>query len=292
MNTPTDLETARGVGGDRVPGCSAVPPATGWTGGAPLAKIVCDSLSHSYLVGSRRRTEVHALADVTLTVAAGEFVCVIGPSGCGKSTLLNVMGGHIHPTAGSVLIDGEPVLGPTPDVGMVFQGFALFPWRTVQANVEFGPEARNVPRRERREIADRYIAMVGLTDFRHAYPRELSGGMRQRVAIARALANDPDVLLMDEPFGALDALTRDSLQEEIARIWQETRKTIVFVTHNIEEAIYLSDRVVVMATHPGRVQEIVPIELESGRTDKERRFSQRFLEYKAELWRLLEVGTP
>lgn len=202
-----------------------------------------------------------ALQDVSLEVSPNEFVSVVGRSGCGKTTLLNIIAGLVRPTDGEVRIDGRPVDGPGPDRGMVFQHAALFPWLTALENVEFGPRNRGVPPASRRALAMELIELVRLAGFEHKYPRELSGGMKQRVAIARALATDPEILLMDEPFGALDELTRAEMQEELLRIWEARRKTVVFVTHSIMEAIYLSDRIVVLSPHPGRVRREVAVDL-------------------------------
>jgi NitT/TauT family transport system ATP-binding protein len=198
--------------------------------------------------------EVVALAGIDLEVARGEMCCLLGPSGCGKSTLLNAIAGFSPPSAGQVLVDGEEVAGPGPQRGMVFQEYALFPWMTVAENVAFGLEVKRLPRAAVRAKVDELLALFGLEDFHDRFPRDLSGGMRQRVALARVLAIDPPILLMDEPFGALDALTRRNLQDELLRIWAQFRKTIVFVTHNIEEAIYLADRVLVMTYRPGTIK--------------------------------------
>jgi NitT/TauT family transport system ATP-binding protein len=202
-----------------------------------------------------------ALRDIELGVAEGEFVCLLGPSGCGKSTLLNAVAGFVRPSAGRVLVQGKPVVAPGPDRAMVFQEYALFPWMTVADNVAFGLEIRKLPKARIDEIVAGLLRKLSLWDFRDRFPKELSGGMRQRVAIARALALDAPTLLFDEPFGALDALTRRSLQEELLRIWAELRKTALFVTHSIEESIFLADRVVVMTYRPGTVKRIVPIGL-------------------------------
>jgi NitT/TauT family transport system ATP-binding protein len=200
-----------------------------------------------------------ALVDINLRIEEGEFVCLLGPSGCGKSTLLKIIAGLIPATSGRITINGQPVSGPGPERAVVFQDYALFPWMTVRDNVEFGLEARRLPVAERREVSSRLLKVVGLSDFAERFPHQLSGGMKQRVSIARALAVDPSLLLMDEPFGALDAQTRHLLQDELLRIWREYRKTVVFVTHSIEEAIYLSDRIVVMTARPGRVKQIVVV---------------------------------
>jgi NitT/TauT family transport system ATP-binding protein len=200
-----------------------------------------------------------ALVDINLRIEEGEFVCLLGPSGCGKSTLLKIIAGLIPATSGRITINGRPVSGPGPERAVVFQDYALFPWMTVRDNVEFGLEARRLPAAERREVSSRLLKVVGLSDFAERFPHQLSGGMKQRVSIARALAVDPSLLLMDEPFGALDAQTRHLLQDELLRVWREYRKTVVFVTHSIEEAIYLSDRIVVMTARPGRVKQIMVV---------------------------------
>ncbi len=196
---------------------------------------------------------ITALAEASLTVAKGEFICLIGPSGCGKSTLLRMVAGFETPSEGALLVWGKPVAGPGPDRGMVFQDYGLFPWLTVRQNIGFGPAARGLPRAAVAATVDRFVDMVGLTRFAHAYPHQLSGGMKQRVAIARVLANEAEMVLMDEPFGALDAMTRDNLQRELLQIWASTKLTVLFVTHAIEEAILLADRVVVMSPGPGRI---------------------------------------
>jgi ABC-type nitrate/sulfonate/bicarbonate transport system ATPase subunit len=204
-------------------------------------------------------SETPALVDINLRIEEGEFVCLLGPSGCGKSTLLKIIAGLIPATSGRIAINGKPLSGPGPERAVVFQDYALFPWMTVRDNVEFGLEARGLPVAERHEVSSRLLQVVGLSDFAERFPHQLSGGMKQRVSIARALAVDPSLLLMDEPFGALDAQTRQLLQDELLRIWRQYRKTVVFVTHSIEEAIYLSDRIVVMTARPGRVKQIVMI---------------------------------
>ncbi len=198
---------------------------------------------------------VHALEGISLTLAEGRFVCIVGPSGCGKTTLLQIVAGFVVPTAGQVTLDGRPIAGPGPDRGVVFQQPALFPWMTVARNAEFGPMVRGVAPAVRRETVERYLRLVGLWEFRNRYPYQLSGGMQQRLAIVRALVNDPRVLLMDEPFGALDALTREKMQEELHGVWQRTRMTVVFITHSVEEAVYLGTDVVVMSPRPGRILE-------------------------------------
>jgi NitT/TauT family transport system ATP-binding protein len=218
------------------------------------------------MVFETRNGEVRALDDVTVEVADADFVCIVGASGCGKSTLLNIMAGLIRPTAGTVEVGERPVEGPGVERGMVFQSYTLFPWLRVRENVEFGPSLKGVSKAERRRTADRLLEEMGLVEFARAYPRELSGGMKQRVAIARALANDPEVLLMDEPFGALDALTRAGAQRFLTEIWEQHRRTIAFVTHDIDEAIYLGDTVYVMSRRPGRIREIVQVDISRPRS--------------------------
>ena len=208
-----------------------------------------------------RRGSTIALDGLDLTARAGEFVSIVGPSGCGKSTLLYILGGFVEATAGQATVDGSPICGPDPTRGIVFQEFVLFPWKTVLGNVTYGLAAQGVPRRERAARAQPYIDMVKLGGFERHYPKELSGGMKQRVALARSLIMDPDVLLMDEPFGAVDAQTRLGLQTELLQIWERTRKTVVFVTHSVEEALYLSDRVYVLSPRPARVREVLDVSL-------------------------------
>jgi NitT/TauT family transport system ATP-binding protein len=229
------------------------------------------------------RTPVIALERFDLAVDDGEFVCLLGPSGCGKSTVLNIVAGFVRPTEGRVSLDGVDVRGPGRDRGVVFQEHALFPWFRVGQNVEFGLKMAGVPREERARIADRYLDLVGLQPFRHAFPKELSGGMKQRVAIARALAADPKILLMDEPFAALDAQTRRLMQDELTKIWAATGKTILFVTHGIEESLLLADRVVVMSPRPGRIRAVRPVSLPRPRNE----VAPRFVALKAEVQDLL-----
>ena len=205
--------------------------------------------------------EVVALRDINLEIPRGQFVCLLGPSGCGKSTLLNAVAGFALPSGGTITADGQPVTGPGPARGMVFQEYALFPWMTVAENIAFGLEIKGQSRAVIAATVDRLLAMLSLGEFRHRYPKDLSGGMRQRVAIARVLALDSPIMLMDEPFGALDALTRRNLQDELLRIWSELKKTILFVTHSIEEAIYLADRIVVMTYRPGTVKRDLLVDL-------------------------------
>jgi NitT/TauT family transport system ATP-binding protein len=217
-------------------------------------KILIEGVAKAY-------NDQPALSPVDLALEENSFTCLLGPSGCGKSTLLNIIAGFVPPTTGRVLVDGIAVVAASADRGVVFQEYALFPWRTALTNVEFGPLMRRRRSSERRAIARRYLELVGLKEHEAKYPKALSGGMRQRVAIARALANGPSVLLMDEPFGALDAQTREVLQEELLRIWEQERKTVVFVTHSISEAIYLADHIVVMATQPGAIKALIDVTL-------------------------------
>ncbi len=228
---------------------------------------------------ARRGGEIIAVDNLSLDVAEREFITIVGPSGCGKSTLLRVVAGLVRPARGDVLLDGRHITGPGADRGMVFQSYTLFPWLTVQGNVEFGPRLKHMPAAERARLAREYIELVGLQGFERSYPKELSGGMMQRVAIARALANDPEVLLMDEPFGALDAQTRSIMQELLVTIWQRTPKTILFVTHDIDEALFLGDRVYIMTARPGRIKQVLDVHLPRPRTG-ELTTDPRFIEHK------------
>src|SRR5262245_18071750 len=223
-------------------------------------RITCRDLSKRFL-DIARGEEVVALEGITLEIDAEEFVVVLGPSGCGKTTLLNSLAGFEAPSSGDVRLEGEPIRDPGPDRDVVFQEYALFPWLTVRQNVEYGPRERRMPRARRAERVQAQIAAVGLTGFEDRYPHELSGGMRQRVALARVLVNEPKILLMDEPFAALDAQTRTLMQAELLAVWGRAQRTVVFITHNIEEAIYLGDRVVVMTARPGRIKETVVVGL-------------------------------
>jgi NitT/TauT family transport system ATP-binding protein len=232
-----------------------------------------------------------ALEQINLDVASGEFVVIVGPSGCGKSSLLDLLGGLTEPSTGRILIDGHPIVGPALDRGLVFQQYALFPWRTAIKNVEFGLEAQGVGRRERAERAAYFLAMVGLAGFGDRYPHELSGGMKQRVAIARSLAYDPGVLLMDEPFAALDAQTRETLQGELLRIWEASGKTIIFITHALDEAIYLGQRVAVMTSRPGRIKQVVDIPFLDRAHEEDLRATPEFARLRHEIWTLLRDET-
>lgn len=231
---------------------------------------------------------VSALQNINLEVKQGEFMVIVGPSGCGKSTLLDLLAGLTTPNSGQILMDGKPIKGPNLERGIVFQQYALFPWKTALANVEFGLETKGVPRKERREIARKYIYLVGLAGFENRYPHELSGGMKQRIAIARSLAYDPEVLLMDEPFAALDAQTRETLQTELLRIWEATKKTIIFITHGIEEAVYLGQRVAVMTSRPGRIKQIIDVPFQSRTTEEDLRSNPEFVRIRHQIWDLLK----
>jgi NitT/TauT family transport system ATP-binding protein len=229
---------------------------------------------------------IEAVRGASFSAGASEFLCIVGPSGCGKTTLLNMIAGFLAPSAGEILIGGNPVSGHGVDRGIVFQDFAqLFPWRTALENVAFGLEMKDVPRAERERIALEQLRLVRLEKFAGAYPHHLSGGMQQRVAIARALAYNPGVLLMDEPFAALDAMTREEMQRLLAEVWRETRKTVIYVTHNVAEAVYLADRVVVMSPHPGRVKTVVSIRLPRPRDALSVEFLQQQKELLAHLTR-------
>jgi ABC-type nitrate/sulfonate/bicarbonate transport system ATPase subunit len=248
--------------------------------------ITCRHLSKSYH-DIRAGERVIALDDICLDIQRGEFVTVIGPSGCGKTTLLNTVAGFEQPSAGELLMDGRPIDGPGADRGVVFQEYALFPWLTLRQNVAYGPRERGVPRETAREIVDRTLRLVGLVGVDERYPHELSGGMRQRAALARVLANDPSILLMDEPFAAVDAQTRAALQRELARLWAETKKTVLFVTHSVEEAVLLADRVVAMTPRPGRIHADVTIALERPRDPT----SPAFNDYRRTIEQLLPDAT-
>ncbi|UTT67395.1 ABC transporter ATP-binding protein [Janibacter sp. CX7] len=234
-----------------------------------------------------RASVLRALGDISLTVPAGEFLTLVGPSGSGKTTLLDLLGGLSTPTSGQVLVDGEAVTGPGLDRGIVFQQYALFPWRTALANVAFGLEQLPLSRRERTERARHYLALVGLEGFEERLPHELSGGMKQRVAIARSLAYEPGILLMDEPFAALDAQTREQLQDELLRIWRTTGTTAVFITHGIEEAVYLGQRVAVLSSRPGRLKAVVDVDLGDREGATDLRSDPDFVAYRHQVWSLL-----
>jgi NitT/TauT family transport system ATP-binding protein len=252
--------------------------------------ISIEGLSKSF--ERQRRTSHLALADISLDVAVGEFVSILGPSGCGKSTLLYIVGGFVQPTAGTVAVNGEPVTGPGPDRGPVFQEFALFPWKTVLGNVMYGLIEQGEPRAKAEAKARALIALVHLEGYENFYPKELSGGMKQRVAIARTLAYGPGILLMDEPFGALDAHTRTGLQHELLEIWERDRKTVLFVTHSVEEAVFLSDRVVVLTRSPGRIKAVVDIHLPRPRRRAELLVDRRYQTFVVDIEGLMDTPEP
>ena len=240
-------------------------------------------IDHVEKIYQGRSGEVVALNGVDMEIRENEFVCVVGPSGCGKSTLLNIIAGLERPTSGRVCVKGKEVVNPGSERGVIFQQYALVPWLTVKKNVKFGLKLRGVKEPELSEIADKYIRLVGLEEFGDSYPKELSGGMKQRVAIARAYAVNPEILLMDEPFGALDAQTRTQLQTELLETWEKEKKTCFFITHDVEEAIILAQRVVIMSARPGRVKEIVPVNIPYPRT-QETKMTKEFLDLKVHVW--------
>jgi NitT/TauT family transport system ATP-binding protein len=252
-------------------------------------KITARGVRMDYAVRNEagRPENVAVLRDFDLDIRDGELLSILGPSGCGKSTFLSILAGLTDRTGGNIAIDGKPLQGINPAQGVVFQGYALFPWRTVLENIEVGLEIRGVPRAERRRIAGEYLELVGLTGFGPRFPHEISGGMKQRVAIARALAYKPEVLLMDEPFAALDAQTREILQGELLRIWEQTRKTIVFITHSIDEAIFLSDRIAIMTRRPGTVKAILDVPLPRPRAPEVRN-SEAFVRLRQQAWDVLK----
>ncbi|WP_026546324.1 ABC transporter ATP-binding protein [Paenarthrobacter nicotinovorans] len=259
------------------------------------AKISLRNVTKEFTVRATKTTSatrLTAIDSLSLDVREGEFLTLVGPSGSGKTTLLDLLAGLSTPTSGEVLVDGKPVTGPGKDRAVVFQQYALFPWRTASANVSIGlegagPDGKKLNRRERAAKASEYLALVGLAGFEDRYPHELSGGMKQRVAIARSLAYEPDVLLMDEPFAALDAQTREQLQDELLRIWKTTGKTIVFITHGIDEAVYLGERVAVLSARPGRLKEIVDISIPDRDGEEDIRSNPSFVKHRHQVWTLL-----
>jgi NitT/TauT family transport system ATP-binding protein len=256
------------------------------------SRIELRDVGQTFLVrgdDDRQLREFVALQGLSIDIAAGEFLTVVGPSGCGKSTVLDLIAGLAKPTAGVLTVDGRPITGPGLDRSVVFQQYTLLPWRTAQANIEFALEAKGgLSKAQRAQRARTYLELVGLSDFASRYPHELSGGMKQRVAIARSLSYQPEVLLMDEPFGALDAQTRERLQEELISIWQRTGTTVVFITHDIDEAVFLGQRVAVMSNRPGRIEEVIDIELDrTGASNRDVRATAEFAEYRHRIWTLL-----
>src|SRR5438128_4084321 len=267
MNVPLRAEVETGTG-----------PAT--------AMIDIDRVSHMFQTAGRQSHL--ALSDISLRIEDGAFVSILGPSGCGKSTLLYIVGGFVNPTEGIAKVRGAAITGPGPDRGPVFQEFALFPWKNVLGNVMYGLRQQGVPRADAEAQSRRLVEMVGLKGFENFYPKELSGGMKQRVAIARTLAYHPAVLLMDEPSGALDAHTRTRLQNDLLNIWERDRKTVLFVTHSVDEAVFLSDRVVVMTRSPGRIKEVVEIDLPRPRRRSELLLDPRYQKYVVEIERMID----
>ena len=241
-----------------------------------MEKIIAKDIGHVYEQQSKNKI----LEGINLEIDSGQFVSIVGPSGCGKSTLLNIIGGLTKPTSGSVFIGKNQIMGPGKDRGIIFQGYALLPWRSVLSNVELGLEINQIPKKTRMELARKFLNLVGLSAFEKYYPSQLSGGMKQRVAIARVLVYDPKILLMDEPFSALDAQTREILQTELLEIWSKTKKTIIFITHSVDEAVFLSDKVLVMGSHPGRIISEISINLPYPRN----RSLDRFQQIREQIW--------
>lgn len=264
------------------------------------SRITLDNVGQTFWVRGhedKQLREFVAVEGLDLDIAAGEFLTVVGPSGCGKSTVLDLIAGLAKPSSGALTVDGRPITGPGLDRSVVFQQYTLLPWRTAQGNIEFALEAKGgLSKKERSERAREYLDLVGLGEFAARYPNELSGGMKQRVAIARSLSYQPEVLLMDEPFGALDAQTRERLQDELVGIWLRTGTTVVFITHDIEEAVFLGQRVAVMSARPGRIKEVVAIDLDRDATgDRDLRATRQFADYRHRIWSLLReqnLGAP
>ncbi len=249
-----------------------------------LAKIFPTSSANQKQ--SHRHQKLVALDNINLNIYPNEFVCIVGASGCGKSTLLNIIAGLMPPSSGKVVLNGTELLGPGADRGMVFQNYTLFPWLTVAENISFGLTLKQIPKAQRKEIISYYLEIIGLTKFAHVYPKKLSGGMKQRVAIARALANQPEILLLDEPFGALDAQTKEQMQEFLLDLWDKTHITLLMITHDVEEAIFLAQRIYVMSAHPGRIKEEIKIDLPAQR-HLDIKLTREFIEYKRRLLQAL-----
>lgn len=261
------------------PQTAKIPTRNNYLSPLDKPKLEVCNLSKSF---KNQRKQLTVLDDINLQVYSSEFVCVVGASGCGKSTLLNIIAGLSQPTSGEVKVDDEVVLGPGPDRGMVFQSYTLYPWLTVKENIGFGSKLRRLPQAERKQRIDYFLEVVGLTRFAKAYPNQLSGGMKQRVAIARALANEPEVLLMDEPFGALDAQTKEQMQQFLLELWKQTNTTIWMITHDVEEAVFLSQRIYVMSANPGQIKSEIAIALPEPR-DVEIKLSREFMDIKREV---------
>ena len=258
---------------------SSIPQSSVVHSGITATKLEVCNVSKVFNAGAK---QLRVLDNINLTLSAKEFACLVGTSGCGKSTLLNIVAGLIRPTQGEIRVDGRLVEGPGSDRGMVFQSYTLYPWLTVANNIAFGLKLRRLPKAQQQERVRYYLNVVGLTRFAEAYPKQLSGGMKQRVAIARALAAEPEVLLMDEPFGALDAQTKEQMQQFLRELWHQTHTTVLMITHDVEEAIFLSQRVYVMGTNPGMIQRAIAIELPADR-NLEIKLSTQFLEIKREV---------
>jgi NitT/TauT family transport system ATP-binding protein len=250
--------------------------------------VTISNLEKVYISGGERTT---AIDDLSLEVPSGEFLSVVGPSGCGKSTLLYLVAGFLEETSGTIAVDDQPIDGPGTDRGVVFQDYALFPWRTVMGNVTYGLEQDGVPKEERRSTAQRFIDMMDLDGFEDKYPKELSGGMKQRVALARTLAYDPKILLMDEPFGALDQPLRELLQDHLLDIWRDLEKTVMFITHDVEEAVYLSERVMIMTRHPGTKKTTVKIDVDRTQDREDVIMSDEYTDMKNQVWQSLREET-
>lgn len=253
---------------------------------ATRPKISCKNLNKIY---RSKRSETFALKDINMDIADNEFICVVGPSGCGKSTLLRIFAGLDEATSGDVMLDERVMTGPGADRGMVFQAYTLFPWLTVENNIRFGLKLKKLAKPAADDIVEKYLNLVGLTDFRNRLPKELSGGMKQRVAIARALANNPEVLLMDEPFGALDPDTKGNMQLQLRELWEKEKHTVIFITHDIEEAVFLSQRVYVMSSRPGRIVADIPVDLPA-RRDLELKDTPEFIQIRKKIHSLLHSG--
>ncbi|MFB5268277.1 ABC transporter ATP-binding protein [Paenibacillus enshidis] len=253
---------------------------------ASNAKISCKNLNKIY---RSKKSETFALKDINMDIADNEFISVVGPSGCGKSTLLRIFAGLDEATTGDVMVDNRIMTGPGADRGMVFQAYTLFPWLTVENNIRFGLKVKKMSKAEADQIVEKYLKLVGLTDFRHRLPKELSGGMKQRVAIARALANSPEVLLMDEPFGALDPDTKGNMQLQLRELWEKEKHTVIFITHDIEEAVFLSQRVYVMSARPGRIIADIAIDLPT-RRDLDLKDTHEFIQIRKKIHSLLHSG--
>ena len=249
-------------------------------------KLQVFNLSKSFAKNKDSRKQLLVLDKINLDIYPNEFVCIVGASGCGKSTLLNIIAGLLPPSAGKVTIDGTELLGPGANRGMVFQNYTLFPWLTVADNIGFGLDLKKISKAERREIISYYLEIIGLTQFAKSYPKQLSGGMKQRVAIARALANKPEILLLDEPFGALDAQTKEQMQEFLYDLWDKTHITLLMITHDVEEAIFLAQKIYVMSAHPGRIQESIEIDLPTQR-DLDLKLTGEFIDYKRQVLQAL-----